>query len=371
MTLERNITLFIDPFSHHFEQDRLFDIHTEKNNGDDVLARWVYLRQWFAERGVCVHTADLLDRKHLRKGRNIFVSFGLLERYKKMAGRSDVTLSAFFAFESPVVEPHMYRNMGEIQRKFKRVFTFTDSQSLQPFLNEPLQSREFRLPHSFEGIDETRWGREDRKFLIMMNHNKLPALDHQELYTERMRALEFFANCGEIDLYGVGWDGPSFQMGTRLPGTLQYLRHGLLKQWQRVRPAPLLQSARKVYRGPASSKPDVMCQYTFALTFENVILRNWITEKIFDCFVVGTVPIYWGAPNIQDHVPAECFIDMRQFDSYQELRGYLKSLSREDIRRYRSAGREFLFSPMFEPFTKQAFTKLVAEIVQEDTGEDL
>jgi alpha(1,3/1,4) fucosyltransferase len=370
MIRERNIALFIDPFTHHFERDRLFDAGTEKNNGADILAPWTYLRRWFSERGVRVHTADLLDRSDLRKGKNVFISFGLLDRYKQFVRRLDLTLSAFFAFESPVVEPQIYRELGAVQRNFKRVFTFTDSESLLPFLDRPLQSREFRIPHPFERIDEVLWGRKNRKFLIMMNHNKVPALDYRELYRERMRALQFFAATEEIDLYGVGWDGPSFQMGSRLPGTLQRLRHHWLKKWQRIRPVPLLQAARKVYHGPASGKPEVMSQYNFALTFENVILKDWITEKIFDCFAVGTVPIYWGAPNIDDHVPQECFIDMRKFANYYELRSYLNNLSPNEIEVYRTAGREFLLSPRFRPFTKEFFTERLARIVQEDTGEE-
>jgi hypothetical protein len=30
------------------------------------------------------------------------------------------------------------------------------------------------------------------------------------------------------------------------------------------------------------------------------MMDNWLTEKIIDCMLTGTVPIYWGAPNIHE-----------------------------------------------------------------------
>jgi hypothetical protein len=99
-----------------------------------------------------------------------------------------------------------------------------------------------------------------------------------------------------------------------------------------------------------------------------MILKGWIPEKIFDCFFAGTIPVYWGAPDIQDWVPSECFVDMRKFSGYQELRDFLKSLTERDIRGYKEAAREYLQSPRFRPFSKQAFAELFARVVEEDTG---
>src|SRR5260370_18297013 len=108
-----------------------------------------------------------------------------------------------------------------------------------------------------------------------------------------MRAVQYVAAWKEIDLYGQGWDGPSFQMGwAGLPGSVQKIRRKLLKQWQKLRPVPLLEAARSVYRGVSSSKLDTISEYTYLLCFENVILKGWVTEKIFDCFAAGTGPIF-------------------------------------------------------------------------------
>src|SRR5581483_8791506 len=83
----------------------------------------------------------------------------------------------------------------------------------------------FEIPYPIEHIREDLFARKDRKFLIVINHNKLPALDWNDLYVERMRAVEFFARTNDIDLYGKAWDGPSFLIGMPpwVPGTAQRL----------------------------------------------------------------------------------------------------------------------------------------------------
>lgn len=39
----------------------------------------------------------------------------------------------------------------------------------------------------------------------------------------------------------------------------------------------------------------------FSICPENTAQRNYFSEKILDCFVTKTVPIYWGCPNIGDY----------------------------------------------------------------------
>src|SRR5713101_1053435 len=121
--------LFIDPFSHHFERDVLFE-HTPRMNteAEEILAPFIHLRQWFADRGIRVHTADRLERREAGGRLNVVMSFGLQERCKQLATRKDVVQSAFFAFESPVIEPSMYTRLPETADFFKRVYSFSDSE---------------------------------------------------------------------------------------------------------------------------------------------------------------------------------------------------------------------------------------------------
>ena len=45
-------------------------------------------------------------------------------------------------------------------------------------------------------------------------------------------------------------------------------------------------------------KIDGLRDYRFQLVIENVRCDWWFTEKLLDCFMTGTVPIYWGCPGI-------------------------------------------------------------------------
>jgi hypothetical protein len=123
---------------------------------------------------------------------------------------------------------------------------------------------------------------------------------------------------------------------------------------------------RRVYRGTARSKRETLGRYKFALCFENMILNGCITEKIFDCFYAGTVPVYWGAPDISRYVPPECFIDMRNFTSYAHLRDFLRSLREGAIRDYKESARTYLASEPFERFRKSAFADRFVRMVAED-----
>lgn len=51
---------------------------------------------------------------------------------------------------------------------------------------------------------------------------------------------------------------------------------------------------------PIDDKLNGLKDYCFSITMENATYSNMFTEKITDCFMCGTVPIYYGIPNICD-----------------------------------------------------------------------
>ncbi len=54
-------------------------------------------------------------------------------------------------------------------------------------------------------------------------------------------------------------------------------------------------------------------QCDFILCLENGIMQNYLSEKFHDGMMADRVMLYLGEPNITDYVPADCFIDLRQF----------------------------------------------------------
>jgi len=48
-------------------------------------------------------------------------------------------------------------------------------------------------------------------------------------------------------------------------------------------------------------KEDGLRDYMFSVTIENDSYPTYWTEKILDCFCCGTIPIYYGSPDISDY----------------------------------------------------------------------
>jgi len=49
------------------------------------------------------------------------------------------------------------------------------------------------------------------------------------------------------------------------------------------------------------NKEDGLRDYCFSIAMENATYPNMFTEKITDCFMTGTIPIYFGIQNIGDY----------------------------------------------------------------------
>ena len=368
-----SVTLWLDPPSHHFERDRLFDVGSAPFSGEDILTPYARLRSTLRSQGVGVHTADLLDTRRASDAVDLYVSTGTTKRFRGLARRGDVILSAFIVLECPLVARDMFGQLPEASRHFRRMVAYNDGSALSPFLKAPIAFETIRYPYPFDGVHERAWSNTDRSFLAVINGNKAVPSSKHELYTERLRAIDFFARTNEVDLYGVGWDGPPYRVGRRawIPGTIRREARRAANGLNRLHPDPLLATAQSVWRGQVKSKPAVLSRYRFSICIENQPLEGWVTEKIFDSIRAGCVPIYLGAPDVEQWVPPDSFIDMRAFEGYAELRCFLQSVSDRELQEYRDAGREFLASERFAPFRTQTFVDRIARIVSEDAGVEI
>lgn len=55
-------------------------------------------------------------------------------------------------------------------------------------------------------------------------------------------------------------------------------------------------------------KWDGLAPYRYSIAAENAVWPNYWTEKIADCFLSWTVPIYHGCPNLETYFPVDSFI---------------------------------------------------------------
>lgn len=57
-------------------------------------------------------------------------------------------------------------------------------------------------------------------------------------------------------------------------------------------------------------KRAAMSRYLFYLAFENESTDDYITEKLWGGFESGSLPVYFGAPNVDEHVPPNSLIHL-------------------------------------------------------------
>ena len=73
-------------------------------------------------------------------------------------------------------------------------------------------------------------------------------------------------------------------------------------------------------------KEDALIDFMFSIVVENSDCNDYFTEKLIDCFAVGTIPIYWGTKNLG------CYFDIDgvlAFDNLDELDQIMAMLSPE------------------------------------------
>ena len=358
-----SVGIYIDPPSVRLREDRFF-----KESISSLARCLAFVKETFEAQGVRVHTADRMPAQ-TGSDKLLYVSIGNHSNYVNLSTRPDVVLSAFMVTESPTVEPRIYQGLPAASRRFKRIYSCIDQGEITEFTGAPVECIPLRWPIDFRSVDLPLWSRPDRGFLAMINMNKLPRLARYDLFTERMRAVEFFSLTNDVDLYVVGWNKASMKMGqTSIPWTLRRA-HIAFRDWvDRIHPNPMLVAARKVYKGELETKWETLSKYDFLLCFENTKLKGWLTEKLFESLRVGSIPIYWGATDINELIPPDCFIDMREFRGYSELRVFLKGLTHATVQRYRDAGRAFLQSKAFEPFSKEHFAGIFRDMLEQDAG---
>lgn len=83
-------------------------------------------------------------------------------------------------------------------------------------------------------------------------------------------------------------------------------RFNLLRTIQKSQILPIDLYGRAVC--PIEDKWTGLAPYRYSLAIENSAGRDYWTEKLADCFLSWTVPIYYGCSNLEDYFPGESFI---------------------------------------------------------------
>jgi hypothetical protein len=74
------------------------------------------------------------------------------------------------------------------------------------------------------------------------------------------------------------------------------------------------------YPTEIETKEDGLCDYMFSIAIENASYKTYFTEKLLDCFATGTIPVYYGSPDIGEYFNKDGIIDLsEEFDVSDEI----------------------------------------------------
>ncbi len=85
---------------------------------------------------------------------------------------------------------------------------------------------------------------------------------------------------------------------------------------------------------PLAQKEDGLLPYRYSVVIENSRETGYFTEKLVDCLLCGTLPIYWGAPDIDRYFDAGGMIVC---DSEDDIKRAIAGASEEAFRKSQAA----------------------------------
>lgn len=311
--------------------------------GDNLMAPFVSLGKYLRASGHSFNTIDV-EQNIFKFDAVIFIEFPTLKNiyYRKLVKNNYKNLYLI------ILEPEIINKENwkiENHKYFKKIFTFHDD-----FIDN---KKYYKINYCFKKPENLNFDISVKKKLCAMivgnKYKKYPG----ELYTERLKAIRWFEenHPEDFDLYGFGWNKYLF--------TNKYYFLNEVKIFKR-----LFKPNFPSYKGTIKSKNETLKKYKFSICYENVKdISGYITEKIFDCFFAGCVPVYLGAPNIKKYIPKNTFINKNLFKNYSELYDYMSNLELSDYKKYLENIKYFVTSEKFNSFSIDYFIQnIIGEI---------
>ena len=325
---------------HHLKQNLIFD-KSNKGNRDNCFDPYIKLKNKFKEHGVDLNTSDLSTKNSV-----------LFEIHQDAQLKTDSVNNYLMMFETDFVAP--LNQNAKVLNKYKKIFTWRDD------IVDHQRYIKFNFPNPI--VIPVISGFKDRPdFCCLIAGNKSVKMPKElNLYLERIKTIRWFELYypTQFNLFGVDWDLPVVPAG--MNGKILKKIFRFLSSYLQMKPFPS-------YKGRIDHKSQVMSTHRFSICYENVANQNgYITEKIFDSFFSGCVPVYWGARNINNYIPENCFIDRCYFSSHEDLYQYLCSVDEKRFIEYQTNIVSFLTSHEANQFSSEYFAdKVVKEILDD------
>jgi hypothetical protein len=323
-----------------YKQNELFKPSAGPNGGEFYLP-YRQLRELFMEVGIELSTADM------NIGREVAFELHI------NAQRRLPTCPAYaYLYEDPIIRP-LNSKISQL-RRYRKVFTSNET------LIDDKQILRLDYPNDLSlrpvpGFDERDL------FCVMIASNKALLHPHpHNLHDNRIEIIRFFEmHAPEMfTLYGKGWDIPAVR-----PGHMGRLIKRMNEWRARMVPSHPFPS----YRGAINKKSEILDRAKFSICYENSRgSPGYLTEKIFDCFTSGCIPVYIGTTHKTAPIPADCYIDGDSFKNPAELLQFLQSIDAADHARYQSAIQRFLAGADSIRFTNTHFCRSLVNVIVDD-----
>ncbi len=320
------LKIAVIPWAEQFNGDRMFDKNDKVCNRDGLMEPFIEMKQEMERRGDSLHTLDMYDINEVDYFLFFILNWKIATKIVRL-GKADRMV--YCNSEPPCVEPmNSPKGYRDIRRIFPYILTWNDDW----VDNKTIFKR--NDPYIFRDNRTGALCFDEKKLITSISSNKISA-HPDELYSERLRAIEYFEkNCPEnFDFYGVGWNPEE----------------------------------HRCYKGKVDNKTDFFHKYRFSICYENMRnIKGYISEKILDCLTSGIVPIYAGADDIANYVPKDCFIALDDYDDYDSLTEYLINMSKEEYNNYLAAADRFLKSDEKSYFESKFYVECLYRVFKDN-----
>lgn len=322
---ESSLRIGVVPYVNFLGNDRFFCLDGDywRDGGLEYCRR---IWDVFHEAGHEIHTMDLSPPADC--DRLLVFNFQPRALWNiARAGKLDRTV--LIAFEPPVVQPmHSAENLLRLTAIVGRVLSWQDD--LQGHAGIGKFHFPLPTPPPFDPVPF-----EERSFATAIYNCKF-SRRQGELYSERLRTIRYFEGREdlEFDLYGPGWPAAEYPS----------------------------------WRGTVPRKYEVLRRYRFAICYENERgLAGLFSEKLFDSLFAGTVPVFWGAENVEKYLPPLTYIDRRHYPDHDSLVRALQAISADEYRERLAAIERYLASDFFrQRHSPDAFARRLLMVCQEE-----
>lgn len=304
---------------------------------------WTQLVHKLKEQNVTVdftsHERFLKSCDEMFNKYDLFIFHDFINDYNEHDFSHFYQKSFLIAFDSIAIYPKEFES--SFVKKFAQSFTWHDG------LVDHKTIHKFHYPVLREYVGGNPFN--ERLLSCMVATNKAYQNPY-ELFSERINIIEYLNQKKEaFHLFGKSW-----------------LKNGKATHQSKV---GWYKKPLDVYKRAIKDKLDLLKKYTFIFCLENSVAPGYVTEKIFDAFSSGCIPIYKGAQNISSYIPKNCYILYDDFDSMDSLLQYLKNFTEQMYLEYLQNIQQFLSSQEAQKFASKPFFELLYSKIETFLGE--